>query len=95
MTAPGRVRWDGADAAHHRPHHPSLYPLKPSISWSACRLAGPGRLAGSSPPFPVSWSPGEDLHPGRSGRDGSPVGGCALSASIGTDGRRGRSGIAR
>src|SRR6266478_473158 len=70
----------------------SLYPSKRLSAGRHCRLAGPGRPAGSRPRIPVFLSTWSGPAPRQVGRHGSPVGGCASSASTGIDARRGGPG---
>src|SRR4029077_17982415 len=44
----------------------SLYPSRRLSAGRHCRLAGPGRPAGSRPRIPAFLAPGTDLRPGRS-----------------------------
>jgi hypothetical protein len=60
----------------------SLYPSKPLLAGRHCRLAEPGRPSGSSPRI-LCFEHLEGTCARQVGRDGSPVGGCASSASTG------------
>src|ERR1700732_1241460 len=64
-------------------------PFKAVIGWAALSAGGPGPACRESPTNPRVLSTWSGPAPRQVGRDGSPVGGCASSASTGIDGRRG------
>src|SRR6266446_5923839 len=64
-------------------------PFKAVIGWSALSTGRTGPACRESPTNPRVLSTWSGPAPRQVGRDGSPVGGCASSASTGIDGRRG------